>query len=395
MLLAVDRCKAAFVKKSQAEIDAEIDAFYLHHDDVLSYQGKLQEFEHKAKQVEASRKKYVDAELHKFEMELLMEYENQVWSWSPLYADFILVPTPPCLGRPFLHTEEEFQSLVGWLQEEYKRIGEKNEPPHIARALKLYSRSELGARMPMLCPVAGLAEETLLAKPDQILYAMEELIRVGKIFFPTMKISGLDFEDFRMVLDVGDNRGGQVGRFTTWRRNTFVRACVDMINLDQLDVLRDMWVSKAQGTDCDAVCKAFRSVLLLRENLDLEYIFGSLECTGIWPRGGEQLFQAARNLLQESQYSLSAKITAWNLTDDLEDLDDFRASQVLCTFDQQRLSGEGAAGSPKEGAEEDVLAGEEGPDTGDTEEGAHWGQVEDQEPAPLSWSPIVVFRGNA
>ncbi|KAG0596342.1 hypothetical protein M758_UG245200 [Ceratodon purpureus] len=66
VLHAVDRTKAAFVKKLQAEIDKEIDAFYLHLDDVLSYQKKLSEFEARVKQVDHSRKKYVEGEVQKF-----------------------------------------------------------------------------------------------------------------------------------------------------------------------------------------------------------------------------------------------------------------------------------------------------------------------------------------
>ncbi|KAG0573280.1 hypothetical protein KC19_VG164600 [Ceratodon purpureus] len=327
-------------------------------------------------------------------MDLVMEAEKKAWIWSPLYADFILVPTPPCLARPFLHTEDEFQKLVAWFKEEGVRIGEKNSPPHMARALKLYARGEIGAKMPMLCPVRGLTEDTMLDRPDQIMFAMEELIRVGKIYFPTMDISGDDFEDFRMVLDEGDNRGGQVGLFVHWRRNTFIRACLDMVNLDQLDVLRDMWVAKEGGVDTEAVTRAFRSILLLRENMDLEYCFGSLECTGIGARGGEEFFQASKKLLVESQYSCKAKITAWNLNDDLEDLDDFRASQVLCRFEAAHYTGEGH-GRVNTG---DTVVEQGGPGwqgATETEEGGHWGQVEDTEPRVELFAPIVVFKGNA
>ncbi|KAG0600520.1 hypothetical protein M758_11G040600 [Ceratodon purpureus] len=313
-----------------------------------------------------------------------MKAEVKDWGWSPLFADFILVPTPPCIGRPFLHTEEEFQILMEWMTEEGQRIGESNHPPHIARSMKLFARSEIGARTPMLCPVRGLTEERYLSRPDQIIFAMEELIRVGKIYFPTMSVDCADFEDFRVVVDKGNDRGGQVAKFTAWRRNTFVRACLDMVRLGQVQVLRDMWVAKDEVVDREAVTASFRKVLLLRENLDLEYCLGSLESTGFWPRGGDEFFKAAKNLLNESMHECRSSISAWNLTADLEDLDDFRASQVLCTFDVARF----AAKEDSEAVQAVALE-----ENADVEEGGHWGQVEDEDPAPLSCSPVVQFIG--
>ena len=78
----------------------------------------------------------------------------------------------------------------------------------MACAFKLYARSVLRARIPMLCPVLGLVDETLNYGANQIMLAMEELIRVGKIFFPSMDIVGEAFQTFREVLDTAQDRGG-------------------------------------------------------------------------------------------------------------------------------------------------------------------------------------------
>lgn len=252
--------------------------------------------------------------------------------------DFYSGPQPACITRPYEHSEEEFEGLLKWMEMEGRRIGNRNEPPHIARALKLFARSELGAQMPMLCPVLGLTEETLGRHGHQVLLAMEELIRVGKIFFPTMDIRGESFETFRRVLDQCVDQKGEVAQYNVWRRDTFLRACLDTVELEQKCLLRDMWVERV-GVDKEKVANAFRKVLLYRENLDLGYIFGSLEATGVWPDGsaGDSLFKAAVKLHLDSKAALHGKLQVWNVTVDLEDLDAFKACEILCTIDQLRV----------------------------------------------------------
>lgn len=90
------------------------------------------------------------------------------------------------MRRPFQHIEEEFHILVTWMVEEGKNIGIRNESSIFARALKFFIRFECGGRIPLLCPVQGLTLDVLLARANQVLFAMEELIRVGKIYFPTL-----------------------------------------------------------------------------------------------------------------------------------------------------------------------------------------------------------------
>ena len=151
-----------------------------------------------------------------------------------------------------------------------------------------------------------------------------------------MDVEGADFEVFRWVLDNGRNRGGQVEKYQVWRRSAFIRACLDILNLGQENLFRDMWVIRPK-VDKEAVAMIFRNVLLLRENIDLGYVFGSLEATGTWPAAGEDFFLATKELQKESLHHLQSKLQAWNVTDDLEDLDQWRASQVLCTWDRLRF----------------------------------------------------------
>ena len=101
-----------------------------------------------------------------------------------------------------------------------------------------------------------------------------------------------------------------------------------------------MWVAR-EKVDKVAVVHVFRKVLLFRENIDLGYCFGSVESTGVWPAAAGRLFDAAKELLKESDHHLHTKLQVWNVTKELEDLDEFRTSQILCTMDRSRwTSGE-------------------------------------------------------
>lgn len=384
---AVERCREVFVRRSAAGIEKEIQSFYLHHDDHLTWLAKKKTWEETGLQVERDRKAHIAGEMAEYDRDIRIQAEQREWEWSPLFMDLICAPLPPFLHRPYEHDEDEFQALLKWLEREGKCIGDRNPPPHMARALKLFSRSENGARMPMLCPVGGLTPETLLNRGNQVMFAMEELIRVGKIYFPTLDVEGEDFKILRTVLDCAEDQGGQVESFTAWRRSTFIRACCDTLSLEKEACLRDMWVNR-EGVDKDGTVASFRNTLLLRENIDLGYVFGSLEATGVWPRGGDELFDAAKVLRRESISACHAKLSKWSVTQDLGDLDDFRASQVLCTFDRSRFSGETESSPSRFSAPGGSATG--GGCCGDEQQGGGGcGQVEDGELESAPKSPVV------
>ncbi|KAG0595178.1 hypothetical protein M758_UG146300 [Ceratodon purpureus] len=290
----------------------------------------------------------------RYDMKVRIEAEEKECGWSPLFMDLILVPLPPYLQRPFKHTEGEFHGLLAWLEREGKAIGDCNLPPHMARAFKLFAKSEVGDRMPMLCLVRGLTQIRLLDKEDQV-YGRTDWR--GKDLLPNSDIEGEDFQIFCQVLDCRDNQGGQVEKFTSWRRKCFVRACCDTLRQEKENILQRMRVCR-EWLDEEGTTAIFRNILLLRENIDLGYVFRSLEATRVWPRGRNELFEALKVLLRESVSACHTKLSYCTVIDDLEDLDDFRASQVLCTFDASRFSGQteslpskfsGQGGSPLRG----------------------------------------------
>ena len=67
---AVNKCKAVFMKKSAVDIDKEIEAFYLHHDNVLTWPRKMGEYKDSVRKVEEVWVGYIKEEMEKFEIML-------------------------------------------------------------------------------------------------------------------------------------------------------------------------------------------------------------------------------------------------------------------------------------------------------------------------------------
>ena len=103
---------------------------------------------------------------------------------------------------------------------------------------------------------------------------------------------GIKYDDLVNMMDV----------FKAWRRDSIIRACIDIIAIGKLDDLHLMWVARPEA-DLDRACVSFRRVLLLKENIDLGYYFGSIEAIGVWIALGASMFEAALTL---STMSVSA-----------------------------------------------------------------------------------------
>lgn len=101
------------------------------------------------------------------------------------------------MGRLFEHTKEEFHVLLAWITEEGKSHRTRHEPPVLANVFKLFVKHERSGSMSLLCPVQGLTSYILLAKTKQVVFAIEELVRVGKIYFPTLNTSSDEFMNLR------------------------------------------------------------------------------------------------------------------------------------------------------------------------------------------------------
>ena len=124
-----------------------------YHDDFYSYTTRLEKYRDALQDTERKRKEYVEAEMFRFDRQVRMAAEDKQWKWSSLFCAFSTSPEPACMTRPFHHIEEEFQILLAWMAEQGINIKTRNEPHVIARAFKLFMRSEYGGRVPLLCPV--------------------------------------------------------------------------------------------------------------------------------------------------------------------------------------------------------------------------------------------------
>ncbi|KAG0622925.1 hypothetical protein M758_3G134000 [Ceratodon purpureus] len=78
VIKAVDKCTDAFKQKSTALMDAEIEAFVQHHNDVHSYSKRLEEFSNAVKDTERKRAEYVEEQMGKFDRGVQMVLEEML-----------------------------------------------------------------------------------------------------------------------------------------------------------------------------------------------------------------------------------------------------------------------------------------------------------------------------
>jgi hypothetical protein len=72
----MDMCMDVFMKKSTGLMGAEIEAFWIFHDDFYTYTTPMEEFKNALKNTERRREEYVEAELVRFDREVQMAAEE-------------------------------------------------------------------------------------------------------------------------------------------------------------------------------------------------------------------------------------------------------------------------------------------------------------------------------
>ena len=90
------------------------------------------------------------------------------------------------------------------------------------------------------------------------------------------------------------------------------------------------------GVDIHHTCVSFCRILLLRENIDLEYCFESIEAIGKLPTLGANMFETTLAMHVSSASVYQDKLNFWTQAADFYGHDNLRAFQVRCMFDLPR-----------------------------------------------------------
>jgi hypothetical protein len=84
-----------------------------------------------------------------------------------------------------------------------------------------------------------------------------------------------------------------------------------MVYIGQQDHLTVLWTS-ARGLPRMDAMKAFRDVILLRENVELKWLFGSLDSMDILPESSEDFFSAAAAFGATSTSACLKRLLPWS-----------------------------------------------------------------------------------
>jgi hypothetical protein len=338
---AAKQCLEAFRIKDELAMNNEIQAFIRHHSNVRVYQQHVDAWQLAKETLKSQRAAFVAAGLERYDRGLLLEAEAQMWQWSPLRLRLLEKPVPGFLTLPCKHNEEEFQDILTWIRAQCSLQDIRTSPPPFVRALKLFSRRENGVDAPMICPRVGVSHNFMLARMAQVKFAMRDLPTLGLFLFPSMDTTAPDFEDFLEVTATGNNFEALHAKAASWMRLCFWRACNDMLSMDKEDDLRCLWLDASQERR-DRALEAFRSVMLLREGVDLEYALACLDLSTECKVIPTDVVQAMKDVQTVSMKFCMEKLRPWSgepsqptRLDNLEGLDlgEFGASQILCTMD--------------------------------------------------------------
>lgn len=77
MVAGLERCKTAFTYKSAAAIGRELELFFLHHDDVLTFLARQREFQGQIDQVDRNRRAFVAEEMARYDQMIRMAEEEE------------------------------------------------------------------------------------------------------------------------------------------------------------------------------------------------------------------------------------------------------------------------------------------------------------------------------
>lgn len=334
------------------------------------YLGQVHQFQQSRDRAAAARvllqrqrEEFVQETMRKFKLEQRREVEWATWSWSPLFRVLYQGPTPEFMSSPFDHDEVEFTGLIAWISEQVKCSIAVSPCPPLVRALKLFTRAAMGGSSPLICPLTGPTREEVADHYSNLRVAVQDVCLLGQIYFPGM--DGSDCEALQNAFAsedrLSDSASLMMDSAFSWLRFVFFRACLDMCNVGMQDHLAVLWTNGG-GPERQEAVKALQGVMLLRENADLHWLLGSVDCTRDWPKADitDDLFRSAGAFHLASKAICLGRLDYWRPSgrDGLADLDGMDLPSQMYSTQQLALGPRFAEGKNDL---QDVLLPSQGP----------------------------------
>ena len=159
------------------------------------------------------------------------------------------------------------------------------------RALKLFYRHFNGVEAPLICPRMGVSSSLVHEMMAQMKLAMKDLLTFGRLVFPSMGTSSLDFLTYLEVMRTYNGFEAMQAKASSWMTTCFLNTCLDMLAMDKNDDLRVIWLDASKDKRNEAL-KSFCRVMLLRESFDTQFALRWLDWTGNWTTIPEDMVQA-------------------------------------------------------------------------------------------------------
>ena len=133
----INALRTAFMPPSLGVMEVAVEEFKVHHELVFHHCMRIAEYDSRLAYVVAGRAQHVVKAMEEYDLGIALAVEATAWSWSSLFLSMCMGPTPPCIERPFRHTETEWSLISAWMLDEEKSGAFVVDPPPFAMALKL------------------------------------------------------------------------------------------------------------------------------------------------------------------------------------------------------------------------------------------------------------------
>jgi hypothetical protein len=271
-------------KKGPQDVKLEIQAFRIHLESLHAHEDVKLRVDADRQAVSHRRKEFVARKMVEHDSKATMVLERKTWGWSLLYHAFTMAKggLPAHIKRPFLHTDDELTDLVTWIADDIlPRLEVASVPPPVL-AMKFLSRMWTWPAIPFSCPMQRGILQDVKEDVDCLRISLQEVVRLGSIHFPGLSFSEAELLGFADALD-------QEGPFPeaaestlvdalTWLHMLFFKACHDMVVSGKRNHLSVLWTS-GPGVSQNEVARQLWEVLLVRENVDLRWLWGAVDCT--------------------------------------------------------------------------------------------------------------------
>ena len=244
----------------------------------LVYLKDQGEYERRASTaLKAAKETMIRIAMSDFNTKELLELEDKVWGWSPLFQALKSRLPIGASSRPWKHSREELTDLLACIDNDLDNEKKTLEVdcPHIVRALKIYARLSPTQHAPIAHPIQGMTRRRLLnsvedkAESQRLSFCAELVGKMGWTLFPCISVLNVEpisncWNDLNALIGFqGCKKEEVIAKVESFLGRVAIRAIADIHRTRRYTtVLEKMWLADSDVHEeiTPALCVEVRNI---------------------------------------------------------------------------------------------------------------------------------------